>query len=273
MNRSGRSPFIAERTAGQADAATANSEREAKTAMAPEWFHILSIISLAVAFACAAWIMIDETRRPQSMWIMNLVWPITALFGGPWILWEYLKRGRSAPNKPTHREHGEKAKNSEVPLPEAVTKGTLHCGSGCTLGDIVAAWLMFAFPIIAIAFGWRTLFAGRMYAEWVGDFIAAYIFGIAFQYFAIAPMRGLSLGQGLIAAIKADTLSLTAWQIGMYGFMAFATFVIFRRAFGLDLEVNTFEFWFVMQLAMICGFITSFPVNWWLIQRGIKERI
>jgi hypothetical protein len=33
-------------------------------------------------------------------------------------------------------------------------------------------------------------------------------------------MRNLSLGQGIFAAIKADTLSLTAWQIGMYGFMA-----------------------------------------------------
>ncbi len=30
-------------------------------------------------------------------------------------------------------------------------------------------------------------------AEYVGDYIAAIALGIVFQYFAIAPMRGLSL--------------------------------------------------------------------------------
>ena len=34
-------------------------------------------------------------------------------------------------------------------------------------------------------------------------------------------MRNLSVGEGLVQAVKADTLSLTAWQVGMYGFMAF----------------------------------------------------
>jgi hypothetical protein len=29
----------------------------------------------------------------------------------------------------------------------------------------------------------------------------------------------------------------------------------------------------MMQIAMIFGFITSYPVNWWLIKSGIKERM
>ncbi len=29
----------------------------------------------------------------------------------------------------------------------------------------------------------------------------------------------------------------------------------------------------MMQLAMIAGFITSYPVNWWLIKIGIKEEM
>jgi hypothetical protein len=39
--------------------------------------------------------------------------------------------------------------------------------------------------------------------------------------------------EGLIAALKADTLSLTAWQVGMYGFMVFAQFYLFSRLLGL----------------------------------------
>jgi hypothetical protein len=54
-------------------------------------------------------------------------------------------------------------------------------------------------------------------------------FGISFQYFTIAPMRGLGFRDGIKAAFKADTLSLTAWQVGMYGWMAIAVFVIFRH--------------------------------------------
>ena len=86
-------------------------------------------------------------------------------------------------------------------------------------------------------------------------------------------MRNLPPGRGLVEALKADTLSLTAWQVGMYGFLAFAQFYLFRRLLGLKLEVTSVAFWFMMQLAMITGFVTSYPVNWWLITKGIKERM
>jgi hypothetical protein len=76
---------------------------------------------------------------------------------------------------------------------------------------------------------------------------------------------------GVRAALKADALSLTAWQIGMYGFMAFASLYCFRHVFGVRLEVDSVEFWIMMQIAMLCGFLTSYPVNWWLLRSGIKE--
>jgi hypothetical protein len=72
-----------------------------------------------------------------------------------------------------------------------------------------------------------------MFAIWVLDYLFAFGFGVAFQYFTIAPMRDFGIAQGLAAAIKADALSLTAWQVGMYAFMAFADMVIFRRLLGL----------------------------------------
>ncbi len=45
------------------------------------------------------------------------------------------------------------------------------------------------------------------------------------------------------------------------------------RIFGVALRVDTIEFWFMMQIAMIFGFVTTYPVNWWLIRLGIKERM
>ena len=57
----------------------------------------------------------------------------------------------------------------------------------------------------------------------------------------------------------------------MYGFMALAHFIVFRSVIGVKLETDTVEFWFMMQVAMIFGFLTSYPMNWWLIPTGLKE--
>ena len=57
----------------------------------------------------------------------------------------------------------------------------------------------------------------------------------------------------------------------MYGFMALAHVYIFRHLLGAELAVNSVEFWLMMQIAMLCGFATSYPVNWWLIRKGVKE--
>lgn len=228
--------------------------------MIPAWLEALSIAMLVLGGICASIIAVDEWRHPQNMAIMNLVWPVTALFGSVWIVWQYFAYGRPVGND-----------GRRTPFPMMVADGTLHCGAGCTLGDICAEWLVFAVPAILVAFGWGWLFSERMFAAWIVDYLFAYAFGIVFQYFTIAPMRGLSLGAGLIAAVKADTLSLTAWQIGMYGFMAVAEFLIFRRGFGSSMSTDTPVFWFMMQISMICGFATAYPVNWYLLRIGLKE--
>lgn len=141
------------------------------------------------------------------------------------------------------------------------------------IGDIAAEWLAFVIPGVTVWFGWRTIFSDKMYAIWLLDFTFAFLLGIIFQYFAIVPMRQLTPGQGMIAALKAYTLSLISWQVGMYGFMAFAQIYFFGYRLGHRAEANMPEFWFVMQFAMLTGFTTSYPVNWWLISSGIKENM
>jgi hypothetical protein len=242
--------------------------------MIPSWLHALSIAALLLGLGCALVIAVDVVRHPQHMWIMNIVWPVTALFGTVVTLWGYFTYGRLAAQEKAQAamaRHQDMPSKTETPFPVMVGKGASHCGSGCMLGDIVAEWLVFFVPAIAVWFGWHSLFAEKMYAVWIVDFIFAFAIGIAFQYFTIKPMRSLSVRDGLVQAVKADALSLTAWQVGMYGFMAFASFYLFRDLLGTRLATNTPEFWFMMQLAMICGFITAYPVNWWLIRAGIKE--
>ena len=89
-----------------------------------------------------------------------------------------------------------------------------------------------------------------------------------FQYFAIAPMRGLSFRKGIVAAAKADLLSLTAFEVGLFGWMALMAFVFFPDP---HLTPNSPVYWFLMQIGMVVGFVTSWPANVWLIRHGIKE--
>ena len=244
--------------------------------MFPSWLHTLAIAALLLGAACSLIVSVDVIRHPQHMTVMNIVWPVTALFGTVLVVWAYFRYGRLATMQAHHRakERGEKPPNmTETPFPVMVGKGALHCGSGCMLGDVLAEWLAFLLPAVAVWFGWHSLFFEKMYAVWVLDFLFAFGLGIVFQYFAIVPMRGLSPGEGILAALKADTASLIAWQVGMYGFMAFAQFYLLQNLLGQRAEVNTAEFWFAMQLAMVAGFATAYPVNWWLVSSGVKEKM
>ncbi len=81
-------------------------------------------------------------------------------------------------------------------------------------------------------------------------------------------MRGLGLRDGLKAAAKADFLSLTAFEVGLFGWMAIMTLVLFPAP--NQLAPSSASFWFLMQVGMMIGFFTSWPANVWLVKRGIK---
>lgn len=215
--------------------------------MPPLWLYRLSVASLCLAAVSALAIVADLRRNPQKMAVMTYVWPITALYFGPVAFWAYWRMGRP--------EGG----HAEKPFWMATFVGATHCGAGCTLGDIIAEFVVFLAGL-AIA---GSAFAAAL----VGDYVLAYILGIAFQYFSIVPMRHLSPGQGILAAIKADTLSLTAFEVGLFAWMALTRFVFFHPAPKPDSPV----FWFMMQIGMVVGFATTFPMNWWLVKTGVKE--
>lgn len=234
----------------------------------PQWLHVLSIVSLIVGILCAVFMTQEVLRHPQKMRVMNFVWPLTSLFGGTLWLWLYWRFGRP-------KGEGVPASEDEKDPPfwAAVAKGASHCGAGCSLGDIIAEWSAFAFPTVAVWLGWQSLFSEKIYAVWIFDYAVAFLFGVAFQYFTIKPMRDLSVGQGLKQAVKADAASITSWQVGMYGIMAIFQFAWFKPAFGGVAHVNSPEFWFAMQVAMLAGFVTAYPTNWWLIRKGVKEKM
>lgn len=268
--------------------------------MAPAWLTAIAWIYLGLCFCCAAAIGYDiaVNKRRQSMAVMNFVFPITALYFGPLALWFYLRWARAARTAPVsmpmpltpaavaapggqrggadlqgaalaeavppaeRQQPAERQPPPDRARPPWVSMAieVSHCGAGCTLGDVLSEYLVFALAL--------TIAGSTLAAEYTGDYILALAFGIAFQYFAIAPMRGLGLRDGLTAAAKADFISLTAFEIGLFGWMAIMTFVLFPAP--AELMPDSAAFWLLMQVGMMIGFCTSWPANVWLVRRGIK---
>lgn len=212
----------------------------------------ISWLALCLGLICSLIIIIDLFRHPQHMTIMNLVWPLNGWFLGPFALLAYFKWGRIMTKDLNLQDNRSNAAKVFV--------STSHCVSGCSFGDALGV------PIIVLTS--MTIAGSVLFAHYIVEFILAYIFGILFQFASIYPMnKEQGKTKAFIASIKADTVSLIAFEIGMFGWMAIVQFFLFNN----PPEPTSPIYWFMMQIAMILGFLTSYPANWWLIKNGTKH--
>jgi hypothetical protein len=135
--------------------------------MAPYWLDVLAWVSLGLAFLSAAAILCDIFLRGyrQRMWIMEAVWPTTALYFGPLSLWGYARWGR--PNSMRAQRAPDYGRRASAAI------GVSHCGAGCTLGDIIGEWIVFALG--------ATIAGLALFPEFIADYVLAFTIGIAFS--------------------------------------------------------------------------------------------
>ena len=76
--------------------------------MAPSWLTTIAWIYLGICFASGGLIAYDIAfgNRRQPMGVMNLVYPITALYFGPLALAFYWRWGRAPPRRAGRLEPG-----------------------------------------------------------------------------------------------------------------------------------------------------------------------
>lgn len=235
----------------------------------PLWLQILAYVYLVGGILAAIYIAYDilKKRHMQKMPIMNVVWPVTVFYLFPLGLWAYWHLGhtysRTSSRDQQHfvKSHEYTNNKNSRPFWESIFVSATHCGAGCTIGDVISTWLIFIGSIV--------IFGSILATAFILDFIFAWLLGVIFQYLAISEMRKVSLREGLVDSIKADTLSLAAFEIGLFGWMTVVALVIF----GTTWHANPTEpvFWFMMQIGMTIGFFTSYPANIWLVKKGIKH--
>jgi hypothetical protein len=154
----------------------------------PVWLTIVSWIFIGIGLASAALVLADIylLGYREHMKIMEAVWPLTALYAGPLGLAAYYRWGRPMSHKRMEpRDRGMAAR----PFWAGTAISATHCGAGCVLGDLIAEWVVFAAGL--------ELAGSTLWVEYPFDYVLALSWGILFQYFVIAPMRQLAVGEGL----------------------------------------------------------------------------
>lgn len=236
--------------------------------------HIIAWVFLGLGLFSGLVVYIDISMgRYQPMGIMNIAWPITCLYSSVLGLFMYFKYGRAAKGGMMmshehmdhaamhHEAHGHMMHHHGKPKPfwVQIYISSTHCGAGCGSADIVSE--------ILIYFAGITIFGLALYASFFIDYAFALLFGMAFQFFNIMPMRPeLSFWGGIKEAFKADVLSLTSFQVGMYAWLL-AVYYMFTP----HLNAGSAIYWFMMQIGLTIGLLTTYPVNYFLIKWGVKK--
>ena len=243
------------------------------------WLDAAAYAYIISAVACSLVIVYDIVVRGhrQMMSIMEYVWPITSLYLNLFGLWAYWKMGRPDSMKDSQTSMGNMHHMEGMQMPsnhsgqmghiekrfwESVFVSATHCGAGCEIGDFAGEWLVFLLPSGIVVAG------SLLFTEYAVDFVLAYALGILFQYIPIRQANmEMTPAEAWKDAIKAESLSIIAFEVGLFGWMAFFSL----NLFGTDvINPSMLVYWFMMQIGMLLGHFTSYPANWFLVKWGIK---
>lgn len=129
---------------------------------------------------------------------------------------------------------------------------TLHCLTGCAVGEILGM-------VISSALNWPA------FPSIVLSVVLAFTFGYAFS---MTPLlrNGVALRKALTLVLAADTLSIAVMEIVDNIFILLVPGAIHA---GLD----TALFWVSLALSLVAAFLAAFPVNKYLISRGMGHAV
>jgi hypothetical protein len=222
--------------------------------------EIIAWIFLAIGVVSFGIVLTDICMgRYQHTPIMNIAWPITALYSGPIALFMYFKYSRAHKMNMKTQRLAKKVKKK--PYWVEVFLSSIHSGAGCSLANIIAE--------IAICWIGIYILGHMIWSSFFIDFIFALAVGLIFQYYLIKPMKPrLTPSEAFGLAVKADILSISSFQIGVLGWLLAVHFI-----FNEQLGAGQVLYWFMMQVALTIGLLITYPVNAALLQSRIKHPI
>ena len=202
---------------------------------------------LTIAVLSAIYVAYDQFRYNPEAPVMKWGFVLVTLYMGPIGLLLYVMADKE-PAPGTHEQFVR-------PLWKQGVGSTVHCIAGDATGIILAAVVtaLLGFPM------------------WV-DVIVEYVFGfllglLIFQALFMRDVMGGSYRENVRRSFLPELLSMNMMMAGMAPVMILLMMGRDMRAMWPTEPL----FWFVMSLGVTVGFLIAYPMNVWLVAKGMKH--
>jgi hypothetical protein len=131
-------------------------------------------------------------------------------------------------------------------------EATIHCLTGCGIGEV-------------LGLGGATLLGLGNAASIVLGIVLAYIFGYGLTFVPLL-RAGMPLLRATGITFAAETLSITTMEI-------VDNLVVLAVPGAMDAGLGDILFWGSLALSLALAFVAAFPVNRWLVARGLGHAV
>lgn len=156
-----------------------------------------------------------------------------------------------AAHHPGHPHHHHPARHATAAAQPSLNRtawlATLHCLSGCAVGEVLGMFIGTALGLSNAA-----------------TIALAVLLAFAFGYaFTMAPLlrSGMALRQAARLALLADTASIAIMEL-------VDNAIMLAVPGAMDAPVSSLLFWSALAFALAVAALAAFPLNRWLIARG-----
>jgi hypothetical protein len=211
------------------------------------WIDLILLGWFALTAVSVTYVAWDAYRNNPELKVMKWGWILVTLYLGPVALVLYVLSCKE-PAPGTHEEFIR-------PLWKQGLGSTIHCVAGDATGIIVAAVI-------------TGLLGLPMALDLVVEYAAGFGFGLfVFQALFMKDMMGGSYRTAVRHSLLPEWLSMNFMMAGM--FPAMVVLMMGRDMRAMDpLEL---PFWGAMAAAVGVGLLVAYPVNIWLVQKGLKH--
>lgn len=194
------------------------------------------IVWLVLMVPALIWVIRDlRTSNSHLAPMMKWVWALTTLYSGIVGLMAYRLAGRRQIN-----DNGVARKG---------LRSVAHCYSGCGLGEFIG--VMLAVGLLAL---------GNISTAII-TFLFAYLFGFVLTVGPMLQAGSDDKSQVIRDAFKSETVSIVIMEV-----VAITVDLWIAGNAGMHEPL----FWNSMILSLSLGLLAAWPVNMWLVKRGIK---
>lgn len=207
---------------------------------------LVLIAWFALVAASVAYVGWDAWRRNPELKVMKLGWVLSTMFLGPVGLFLYVV-GCQEPAPGQHERF-------VSPLWRQALGSTIHMLGGDGTGIIVAAAIT---GLLGLPMG----------IDFVIEYVAGFLFGLlVFQALFMKDMMGGSYARAVRDSLMPEWLSMGFMMGLMFPVMTLAMMGADMRA----MQPTEPLFWGAMSLAFFAALVGAYPVNYWMVAKGMK---